>query len=178
MARQGLANAPLVLATDAEHDLFLSATIAGRRLPFYLKRPHRRRLEKESFVEEEKALVLWPRTNREGVLCIGTQLVKWAAVGTLSGEHAFHALGKLTLVDFKNALLHLQIHPNAKSSLSKPFTLPLVASLALLERLPKGGGLEVWGELKPRSGRVVVTKARKVALPVSKGEVKPKRGVS
>jgi len=53
-----------------------------------------------------------------------------------------------------------------QGSLQKPFRLPLVASLELLEGLPeRGSGLEVWGELKARSGRLVVTKVQAVALP-------------
>lgn len=96
-----------------------------------------------------------------------TQLALCKNVGELSREPGLHALGELVKVDKENALLQLQIHPNEKQgNLHKPFKLPLVASLELLEGLPElGSGLEVWGELKPRSGRLVVTRAQAVLLP-------------
>jgi hypothetical protein len=67
----------------------------------------------------------------------------------------------------ENALLQLLIQPNeGQGSLQKPFKLPLVAALELLEGLPElGSGLEVRGELKPRTGRLVKTKAQTVLLP-------------
>lgn len=38
--------------------------------------------------------------------------------------------------------------------------------MELLEGLPElGSGLEVWGELKPRTGRLVVTRTQAVELP-------------
>lgn len=74
------------------------------------------------------------------------------SVEELGREPGLHALGELVKVDKENALLQLQVHPNEKQgSLHKPFRLPLVATLELLEGLPElGSGLEVWGELKPR----------------------------
>lgn len=112
-------------------------------------------------------MVLYPRTNVEGYLWRGTMLRFWYDPAEKpEREPGFHALGKLAKVDKKEALLVLQIFPNPEGQLSKPFTLPLIASLELLETLPKAGsGLEVWGELKMKSGRVVVTKAEAVALP-------------
>lgn len=42
----------------------------------------------------------------------------------------------------------------------------LLRPLELLAGLPElGSGLEVWGELKPRTGRLVVTRVQAVALP-------------
>ncbi len=117
--------------------------------------------------EGEQGIILWPRTDKEGRLGNGTQLALYKGVGELGREPGLHALGELIKVDKENALLQLQLHPNEKQgSLQKPFRLPLVASLELLEGLPElGSGLEVWGELKPRTGRLVVTKAQAVALP-------------
>ncbi len=117
--------------------------------------------------EGEQAIIVWPRTNKEGLLGNGTQLALYKNVGELSREPGLHALGELVKVDKENALLQLQIHPNEKQgNLNKPFRLPLVASLELLEGLPElGSGLEVWGELKPRTGRLVVTRTQAVTLP-------------
>ena len=117
--------------------------------------------------EGEQGIIVWPRTDKEGLLGNGTQLALYKDVGELSREPGLHALGELVKVDKENTLLQLRIHPNeGQGSLQKPFRLPLVASLELLEGLPElGSGLEVWGELKPRTGRVVVTKAQTVPLP-------------
>lgn len=117
--------------------------------------------------EGEQSVIVWPRTDKEGLLGNGTQLALYKNVGELSREPGLHALGELVKVDKENALLQLQIHPNEKQgNLNKPFRLPLVASLELLEGLPElGSGLEVWGELKPRTGRLVVTRVQAVPLP-------------
>lgn len=117
--------------------------------------------------EGEQGVIVWPRTDKEGLLGNGTQLALYKGVGELSREPGLHALGELVKIDKENALLHLQIHPNAgQGSLHKSFRLPLVATLELLEGLPElGTGLEVWGELKARTGRLVVTRAQAVVLP-------------
>ncbi|MDQ3399319.1 MAG: hypothetical protein M3511_16445 [Deinococcota bacterium] len=117
--------------------------------------------------EGEQGIIVWPRTDKEGLLGNGTQLALYKDVGELSREPGLHALGELVKVDKDNALLQLQIYPNeGQGSLQKPFRLPLVASLELLEGLPElHSGLEVWGELKPRTGRLVVTRAQAVPLP-------------
>ena len=128
--------------------------------------------------EGEQGVIVWPRTDKEGRLRNGTQLALYKGVGELNRESGLHALGELVKVDKENALLQLQIHPNEKQgSLHKPFKLPLVASLELLEGLPGlGSGLEVWGELKPRTGRLVLTKAQAVALPPKRAATAPVAG--
>ncbi len=117
--------------------------------------------------EGEQGLILWPRTDKDGQLGSGTQLALYKGFDELGREPGLHALGELVKVDKDNALLQLQIYPNeGQGSLQKPFRLPLVASLELLEGLPElHSGLEVWGELKPRTGRLVVTRAQAVPLP-------------
>jgi hypothetical protein len=117
--------------------------------------------------EGEQADHLVASHRQGGAARNGTQLALYKGTGELSREPGLHALGELVKVDKENALLQLQIHPNEKQgNLHKPFKLPLVASLELLEGLPElGSGLEVWGELKPRTGRLVVTRAQAVTLP-------------
>jgi hypothetical protein len=124
-------------------------------------------LLREKPPEGEQGIIVWPRTDKEGLLGNGTQLALYKDVGELDRQPGLHALGELVKVDKENALLQIQIHPNEKQgSLNKPFRLPLVATLELLEGLPElGSGLEVWGELKPRTGRLVVTTAQPVLLP-------------
>lgn len=117
--------------------------------------------------EGEQGLILWPRTDREGRLGSGTQLALYKSVDELGREPGLHALGELVKVDKENALLQILIYPNkGQGSLHKPFRLPLVATLELLEGLPElGSGVEVWGELKPKSWRLLATCARTVILP-------------
>jgi hypothetical protein len=123
--------------------------------------------------EGEQGVILWPRTDKEGRLGNGTQLALYKGVSGLGREPGLHALGELVKVDKENALLQFQIHPNTgQGSLHKPFRLPLVATLELLEGLV-GGGLEVWGELKARTGRLVVTRAEAVALPPKRVTASP-----
>ena len=158
--------APLLLyPSRGGADVSLYLPLAGGRLPLTAWHHHRERLRQAAPVGELD-LRLYPRTDAEGYLWRGTALASWREPTDEPPERGLHALGKLLRVDLKEALLVLLILPNPKGQLTKPFALPLVASLELLESLPKvGGGLEVWGELKTRSGRVVVTRAEAVTLP-------------
>jgi hypothetical protein len=159
--------APLTVAKDEKREGIKAALdLGGRQIPVVIKRRLAALLQ-EKPPEGEQGIIVWPRTDKEGLLGNGTQLALYKDVGELDREPGLHALGELVKVDKENALLQLQIHPNEKQgSLHKPFRLPLVANLELLEGLPElGSGLEVWGELKPRTGRVVVTKAQAVPLP-------------
>jgi hypothetical protein len=157
----------LVISKDEQRGgIKVAVGLGDTRVPIGVKRRLAALLE-EKPPEGEQGVIVWPRTDKEGRLGTGTQLALYKDVGELGRETGLHALGELVKVDKENALLQLQIHPNEKQgSLSKPFKLPLVASLELLEGLPDlGSGLEVWGELKPRTGRLVVTRAQAVPLP-------------
>lgn len=167
-------SAPLLLYPNrGGADVSVYLPLAGGRLPLTVWHYHRERLRQAS-LEGDLDLRLYPRTDAEGYLWRGTALASWREPTDEPPESGLHALGKLLRVDPKEALLVLLILPNPKGRLAKPFALPLVASLELLEALPKlGSGLEVWGELKTRSGRVVVTKAEAVALPPARE--RPKR---
>jgi hypothetical protein len=108
---------------------------------------------------------LWPKTNPHGYLVPTSELQSYRALGDPSKE-TFHALGKLAYVDRDEARFGIQILPNSKGRLKKPFILSLSASLELLEQLPKkGDGVEVWGEFRPRSLRIMVQRFKVVPLP-------------
>lgn len=165
-------HAPLIVSKDEKRGGIRAAVgLGARQVPVIVKKKLAVLLEDKP-PEGEQGIILWPRTDKEGLLGSGTQLALYKDVGELGREPGLHALGELVKVDKENALLQLQIHLNEKQGgLHKPFKLPLVASLELLEGLPGlGSGLEVWGELKPRTGRVVVTRVQTVPLP-------PKRAV-
>ncbi len=156
----------LVTRDEQRTGVKVAVGLGDTQVPIGVKRKLAALLEAKP-PEGEQGIIVWPRTDKEGLLGNGTQLALYKGVGELSREPGLHALGELVKIDKENALLQLQIHPNeGQGSLQKPFRLPLVASLELLEGLPeRGSGLEVWGELKPRTGRLVVTKVQAVALP-------------
>jgi len=156
----------IVTKDDQRGGIKVAVGLGDRQVPVGVKKRLAALLQDKP-PEGEQGIIVWPRTDKEGRLGSGTQLALYKDVGELDREPGLHALGELVKVDKENALLHLQIHPNEKQgSLNKPFRLPLVATLELLEGLPEvGSGLEVWGELKARTGRVVVTKAQAVPLP-------------
>ncbi len=157
----------LVVTKDEQRGgIKVAVGLGDTRVPIGVKRKLAALLEDKP-PEGEQGVILWPRTDKEGRLGNGTQLALYKGVSELSRELGLHALGELVKVDKENALLHLQIHPNEKQgNLHKSFRLPLVASLELLEGLPElGSGVEVWGELKPRTGPLKVIRAQAVSLP-------------
>jgi hypothetical protein len=161
-------NAPLILKENKKQGGINVFVQLGDK-PFLLltKRRLAAMLE-ENPPEGEQTLILWPRTDKEGLLGSGTQLAIYKPVGKIDREpNVLRAVGELVKIDRENGLLQIQIHQNEKQgNLRKPFKIPLVASLEVLEGLPElGSGLEVWAELKPRTGRVVITRVQTVLLP-------------
>lgn len=161
-------NAPLILKENKKQGGINVFVQLGDK-PFLLltKRRLAAMLE-ENPPEGEQTLILWPRTDKEGLLGSGTQLAIYKPVGKIDREpNVLRAVGELVKIDRENGLLQIQIHQNEKQgNLRKPFKIPLVASLEVLESLPElGSGLEVWAELKPRTGRVVITRVQTVLLP-------------
>lgn len=61
-------------------------------------------------------------------------------------------------------LLVVRIDPNARTNLAQPFTLHLWTPLEGLERQYVGRTVQVYGEWRSRSGRLVATSARHVDL--------------
>lgn len=157
---------PIVLTSDEKRGLTAAVEVGERQVPVGTKQKIAALLKKQP-PKGEQGVILWPRTDRNGILGSGTQLALYKSVSELGREPGLHALGELVKIDRDNALLQLQIHVNEKQgSLQKPYRLPLVAALELLESLPElGSGVEVWGEFKPRTGRLVATRAQAVPLP-------------
>ncbi len=114
-------------------------------------------------------LTLYPRTDSEGVLGIGTALARAAPTeGTEVREYPLHVLGRLALVDRAEGMIVVRIYPNQGTRGGRVFQLPLVASLELIESLPElGRGVFVQGTLRPRSLRLVALRASPTRLPPS-----------
>ncbi len=149
----------------------VSIDVGDKPFPLIVKRKMQAIIE-ETPPEGEQTIILWPRTDKEGLLGNGTQLGTFKPVGQIQREPGLHALGELVKIDRDNALIQIEIHPNPKQgALRKSFKLPLVASLDVLDALPDlGSGLEVWADLKQKTGRVVISKVQEVVLP-PKGSV-------
>lgn len=161
-------NAPLILRENKKQGGINVFVQFGEKPFLLLVKKRLAAMLEENPPEGEQSLILWPRTDKEGLLGIGTQLAIYKPVGEIDRiPNTLHAVGELVKIDRENGLLQVQIHQNEKQgNLRKPFKIPLVASLETLESLPElGSGLEVWADLKPRTGRVVVTKVQTVPLP-------------
>jgi hypothetical protein len=165
-------NAPFIVSKDKKNGgIKIALGIGDKPFPLIIKRKFAALIE-ENPPEEEQSIILWPRTDKEGLLGSGTQLALYKPLGEIPREPGLHALGELVKVDRENALLQIQVFPNeGQGVLKKPFKLPLVASLEVLDSLPElGSGLEVWAELKQRTGRMVVTRVQAVPLPPKRVE--------
>jgi hypothetical protein len=69
----------------------------------------------------------------------------------------FHLRGRLAAVNLEEGHLQVEVRPNPGGKLRAPFTLTLLAPLSLLEVLPPvGSAVYLEGEVRPRSGRLVV----------------------
>ena len=161
-----LLSAPLTVHQD-KGGKRVTVEIAGKPFPLILKRKMQSVLEANPPGEGELDVILWPRTDKEGLLGSGTQLATYLPAGEAKKAQGLHALGELVKIDREDALIQVQIHPNPKQgSLHQPFRLPLVVSMELMDDLPEiGSGLEVWADLEPTTGQVVLKKVRAVTLP-------------
>ncbi len=114
-------------------------------------------------------LVLYPRTNGEGVLGLGTALARGVPTDVTDlREYPLHVLGRLVRVDRDEGLIIVRIYPNKGTKSGHVFHLPLVASLELIESLPEPGrGVFVQGTLRLRSLRLVALRASPTLLPPS-----------
>jgi hypothetical protein len=167
-----IVNAPLIVSKDKKGEIKIALGMGDSKpFPLIVKRKWAADIERNP-PEGEQSVILWPRTDKEGLLGSGTQFALYKPLGEIPREPGLHALGELVKIDRENALLQIQVFPNeSQGVLKKPFKLPLVASLEVLDSLPElGSGLEVWAELKQRTGRVVVTRVNPVPLPPKRVE--------
>jgi hypothetical protein len=114
----------LLVTKDEERDgVKVALGMGDKQIPISVKRKLAALLQDKP-PQGEQGVILWPRTDKEGLLGSGTQLALYKSVEELGREPGLHALGELVKVDKENALLQLQIHPNEKQgSLHKPFKL-------------------------------------------------------
>jgi hypothetical protein len=165
-------NAPFIVSEDKKSGgVKIALGIGSKPFPLIVRKKLAALIEQNP-PEGEQSIILWPRTDKEGLLGSGTQLALYKPLGEIPREPGLHALGELVKVDRENALLQIQVFPNeGQGVLKKPFKLPLVVSLDVLDSLPdSGSGLEVWAELKARTGRMVVTRVQAVPLPSKRAE--------
>ncbi len=159
-------HAPLFVGKDKKGRMTVAVGVGDNKLPLSVKPRLAAALEADP-PQDVQSVILWPRTDKEGLLGTGTQLALYKPVAELPRAPGLHALGELVKVDHENALLQIEIHLNPnQGGLKRSFKMPLVANLELLESLPElGSGLEVWADLKLRTGRVAVTRVQAVPLP-------------
>ena len=108
--------------------------------------------------------LLYPRTDREGVLSRGTWLGD--VFSEQKREDGLEVLGELASVDRGEGTLNVRLHPNLKGGLKRSFQLPMNASLELIESLPGlGCAVLVMGSFREKSLRLVANSISEVPLP-------------
>lgn len=109
-------------------------------------------------------LSLWPRTTQDGVLEERPVLFQVMPAKAADAKHRLDVAGTVGAVLKEEGLLVVRIDPNTRTNLTQPFALHLWTPLEGLERQYVGRTVQVYGEWRPRSGRLVVTSARHVDL--------------
>jgi hypothetical protein len=98
-----------------------------------------------------------PRTERKGVLAGKQHFLRPVPPDRFPGSPFFFVRGRLVAVSPEEGHLQVEVRPNPGGRLKEPFTLTLWAPLSLLEALPPvGSAVYLEGELRPKSGRLVV----------------------
>jgi hypothetical protein len=99
-----------------------------------------------------------PRTNGKGLLGGKQDFLRTVPQDRCWGRPFFFFVrGRLAAVDLEEGRLQVEVRPNPGGKLRAPFTLTLLAPLSLLEALPPvGSAVYLEGEVRPRSGRLVV----------------------
>lgn len=111
--------------------------------------------------------LIYPRTDLEDVLCKGAWVKDVYPVP--KRVEMLSALGELVRVDRGDGLIHVRLHPNPKGALRRSFSLPLNASLEVIDALPQlGRGVIIEGYFRAQSLRLVATSAQEVALPAKR----------
>ncbi len=108
---------------------------------------------------QQLVLAFWPRTDEAGTL-VPKACTVYQVLLPQGGEGSFRVRGRLAAIDLAEGRFSVEIRPNPKGVLRKTFSLVLQASISLLQSLPPAGtGVEVVGEFRPGSRRLVARKA-------------------
>jgi len=98
-----------------------------------------------------------PRTDERAVLKGHLHYIRHLEPHLWERAPYFHLRGRLAAVDLEEGHLQVEVRPNPGGKLRAPFTLTLLAPLSLLEALPPvGSAVYLEGEVRPKSGRLVV----------------------
>jgi hypothetical protein len=98
-----------------------------------------------------------PRTERNGGRAGKQHFLRPVPPDRFPGSPFFFVRGRLVDVSPEEGHLQGEVRPNPGGRLKEPFTLTLWAPLSLLEALPPvGSAVYLEGELRPKSGRLVV----------------------
>jgi hypothetical protein len=98
-----------------------------------------------------------PRTDERAVLKGHLHYIRHLEPHLWERAPYLHLRGRLAAVDLEEGRLQVEVRPNPGGKLRAPFTLTLLAPLSLLEVLPPvGSAVYLEGEVRPKSGRLVV----------------------
>lgn len=139
------------------------AVVDGVRVPLTLAERAARQLAATPPVPGQMYQIsLWPRTTQDGVLEEQPVLFQVMLAKAADTKPRLDVAGTVGAVLKEEGLLVVRIDPNTRSNLAQPFALHLWTPLEGLERQYVGRTVQVYGEWRPRSGRLVATSARQV----------------
>jgi hypothetical protein len=111
----------------------------------------------QTFLNQRIGVVYAPRTDEQGALKGRLDYLRRLDPTLWERAPYFHLRGRLAAVNPEEGHLQVEVRPNPGGKLRAPFTLTLLAPLSLLEVLPPvGSAVYLEGEVRPRSGRLVV----------------------
>jgi hypothetical protein len=111
----------------------------------------------QAFLNQRIGVVYAPRTDEQGALKGRLDYLRRLDPTLWERAPYLHLRGRLATVDLEEGRLQVEVRPNPGGKLRAPFTLTLLAPLSLLEVLPPvGSAVYLEGEVRPRSGRLVV----------------------
>ncbi|MFC5849573.1 hypothetical protein [Deinococcus petrolearius] len=141
----------------------VEAVVGGARVPLALADRAARQLA-EIPPGQVQQLSLWPRTTEDGVLEERPVLFQIMPARAADAKPHLDVAGVVEAVLKEEGLLQVRIDPNTRTNLAEPFALNLWMPLEGLERQYVGRTVQVFGEWRLGSGRLVATSARRVDL--------------
>ncbi|MBB5235994.1 hypothetical protein [Deinococcus budaensis] len=143
----------------------VEAVVSGVRLPLALAdRAARQLAEAPPVPGQMQQLSLWPRTTEDGVLEERPVLFQIMPAKAADAKPQLDVAGVVEAVLKDEGLLRVRIDPNARTNLTQPFSLHLWTPLEGLERQYVGRTVQVFGEWRSGSGRLVVSSTRRTDL--------------